>query len=474
MQAKQPIPYSAAVTVASLVAAALLLYRLGEYSLWIDEIMTAHFTGGGFREMIGNVANDVHGPAFYSLLWLTRQIADFSEFALRLPAALAAVATIPIVFLIAKECHEPRAGLWACILLTLNPFFMEFGREARPYSLSALLTAVSWLFFIRILHGHRGKAWILYGAGSGLLLLTFYFGALVVLPQILYGLMARLARKKRMQLVSGWILAGLIFLPWLPVFVFQFLRNDVGIQRYFPFGIGWADVFRSIREPLWGAHSPISSNIATLLTVALIAAAGWMIWKRPQRRRKLGFFAGLALAVSFTAFVLICTIKPLMISRYLTMLAPLLALFLGASLARIDQKAALAIFIAYLLPSLWAYGNYLDSMPRQDWRGAALILKQKAEPDDYIVARRLTGASMLKFYLIQLDAENITENMFSWQTFGEATDFQYESQGRLLWFIEQPGPADDKMVNLLKMKNGEAQRFDLRQDFFLHRFSGDR
>ena len=79
----------------SLAALALRLLRLGHQSLWVDEIMTFQQCRPDrdlnfWRQMLVNV----QGPLYLSTLWPLVRLST-GEVMLRLPAALAGVATIP-------------------------------------------------------------------------------------------------------------------------------------------------------------------------------------------------------------------------------------------------------------------------------------------------------------------------------------------------------------------------------------------
>jgi hypothetical protein len=74
----------------------------------------------------------------------------------------------------------PRAAaLAAAALVAFNPLLVWYSQEARPYSLLALLSGLSLLFFLR----RRLWAW---AAASVLALLTHYFAAFLVVPEAVW------------------------------------------------------------------------------------------------------------------------------------------------------------------------------------------------------------------------------------------------------------------------------------------------
>jgi hypothetical protein len=90
-------------------------------------------------------------------------------------------------------------------------------------------------------------------------------------------------------------------------------------------------------------------------------------------------------------------VKPLFVNRYL--IVALLGLFLlaGAGLSRLRPGIAVAtvlVFVAASLPGLVAWYTTDD---REDWRGAAALVRRSALPDDVVVVSRL-GVPVFSHY----------------------------------------------------------------------------
>src|SRR5260370_24218202 len=83
----------------------------------------------------------VHG-LYYLLLWPVVRVAGPSEFATRLPSALAMAAAAAGVTAIARRLASRRAGLWAGLLFAALPTVSNQGHDARPY---AVVTAAASL-----------------------------------------------------------------------------------------------------------------------------------------------------------------------------------------------------------------------------------------------------------------------------------------------------------------------------------------
>jgi uncharacterized membrane protein len=124
-------------------------------------------------------------PLYYALAWLWSRVFGSGEVGLRSLSALAGTASIAVVYLGARALPLPRrAGLIAAAIVAVNPVLIWFSQDARAYALAFLFTALSFLFFARARHSgsRRDLGW--WAAASSLALLTHYFAAFVVIPEI--------------------------------------------------------------------------------------------------------------------------------------------------------------------------------------------------------------------------------------------------------------------------------------------------
>jgi putative copper export protein len=88
------------------------------------------------------------------------------------------VATIPVVYLIARRMAGGAAGAAAAALAAVNPALIWYSQEARSYSLLVLLSALGFLFFLRARDGYARRDLFWWAALSVLATATHYFGAM--------------------------------------------------------------------------------------------------------------------------------------------------------------------------------------------------------------------------------------------------------------------------------------------------------
>ncbi|MFN8587771.1 MAG: glycosyltransferase family 39 protein [Candidatus Eisenbacteria bacterium] len=131
------------IAAATLVAAALRLFRLGHQSLWIDEIFSWYSAGMGGPLAVRDLLENVHGPLYSLLLHACMRAGGDAEWVLRAPSALAGILTVPaFAWLAARWLGRESAGIAAWVAAG-SPFLVWYSQEARNYSLLVLLVCVS-------------------------------------------------------------------------------------------------------------------------------------------------------------------------------------------------------------------------------------------------------------------------------------------------------------------------------------------
>jgi 4-amino-4-deoxy-L-arabinose transferase-like glycosyltransferase len=129
-----------------LIGGVLRLIDLGTLSFRWDEDLTSlavkAIAAQGVPELPSGMMY-VRGLAFLYLLTGSALLFGFSEWALRLPAALFGIAMIPLAFVFGKRLFGSAVGLTLAALITFSAWDVEFSRYARmyaPFSLFYLLT----------------------------------------------------------------------------------------------------------------------------------------------------------------------------------------------------------------------------------------------------------------------------------------------------------------------------------------------
>lgn len=127
----------------TLVAVAVRLYRLGEWSFGIDEawsMIDALDLGASRTDLF-----EFH-ILFYLLMKPVLMAVDINEWSARLVPALIGVVSVPILFFPIKRMFGTWVAIFAAILLAVAPWHLFWSQNVRYYTLLLLLYNLSLLF----------------------------------------------------------------------------------------------------------------------------------------------------------------------------------------------------------------------------------------------------------------------------------------------------------------------------------------
>jgi hypothetical protein len=199
----------------TVLAAALRLSTLNLQSFWFDEAFTPVnvLRPSLWATLRGIGRTENTPPLWYILAWADSRVLGTGEIALRLPSALAGIATVPVAWAIGRALSGRRVAILCAALVAVNPLFIWFSQEARSYGLFVLTAALAMLCFLRALREPtRGRMWAFALAGS-LALLSHYFAVFLLIPMALWLLWERSTRKAALPAIAAIALVGAALVP---------------------------------------------------------------------------------------------------------------------------------------------------------------------------------------------------------------------------------------------------------------------
>jgi mannosyltransferase len=198
------------VAIASGFALLLGLVRLGAPSLWFDEAYTAEATG---RSPAWWLAEDQYHFLYDAVLAAWTTVAGSSEWALRAPSVLGAMAASGLVVVLGRKLLDRWTALAAGVLLASSPFVVKWSQQARSYTLLLALSLVATLVLLRALdRGTRG-AWALYGFTYAAVVVGHAVAGILLAPAHL----ALIAQRRQTILPHGPVAAVIVLavaVPW--------------------------------------------------------------------------------------------------------------------------------------------------------------------------------------------------------------------------------------------------------------------
>jgi mannosyltransferase len=405
------------LTLVLLVAFGLRLYALSDKEMWYDEafaVLYAEKDPGsivyGTITPVEGAAADIHPLLYYFFLHAWMGIGQ-SPFVVRFPSVVLGLVSICLVFRIARELFDARAGLLATILAAISPFHIWYSQEARMYSLLCMLSLLSVYLFVKASKSGEWRHWIGFGLATGAALYAHNLAFLIIVALDLAVLLCRRWDVLR-QLIVAQLVSLLLFLPWLLLVPGQFAKVR---QAYWIPRPGPTELVRTLIVFNFNLPGPTWALPFTLFfSLLLLALTLYRLLRPAGAAAGRGSWAtNLCLSLSFmpvlTMFA-ISQIKAVYVERAL--LASALLYYVTVARAMLRSRlprvivASLIPIPLLLLTSLSYQYNYAD-FPRSPFREANSYLRERYVAGDVIVHDNKLSFFPSHYYDRGLDQEYV-------------------------------------------------------------------
>jgi 4-amino-4-deoxy-L-arabinose transferase-like glycosyltransferase len=411
----------------TLLAAALRLSTLDLQSFWYDEAFTpVHVLHASLSSTLRAVSHTENSPPlWYLIAWADSRVLGTGEVALRLPSALAGIATVPVAWAIGGELAGRRAAIACAALTAVGPLFVWYSQEARVYGLFILAAAVAMLCFLRAEREPTPVRMAAFALSGGAALLTHYFAVFLLIPMVLWLLWEPRTRRAALPATGALTLVGLALLPLISA---QGGHGTQWIGRW-----PLAERLQAIPQYyLTGASgAPLGHGVELLLALPILAGAALGLWRLLEvpaaaraaaqapdsapdapgspaaPERTLGR-AALMCALIAAGGILIPVALAILGADYLAprnlvaAMIPVTVLLavLAASPAAGRVGMALVLLSAFGLLAITVDVDLSPRLQRGNWREVAHVLRRGA-PDRAITTVEL-GAAPLEYYMHRL------------------------------------------------------------------------
>lgn len=374
-------------------------------SFWFDEAATVSAvrrTLAELLDLLGNI-DIVHG-AYYFMMQGWTALFGVSEFAVRVPSALAGGVATGLVFAIGSSLGTRRYALIAAGLFMVLPRVQYAAMEARPFIFALALGAVATWALVRIWQAKgepTARWWALYAFSGALgVLFSFYlvllfaahavavlstrelrrrwlpffaYGALWALPAIAVGLVGYAQRAQ-----VAWIR------PLGPATAIEYVVAQFSSRLQFLDGLSPTPALGKIE---------LTATVALSILLFLTALIGtWRARRRFLVRLALPWLLVPIAALAAGSLILGSTFY---LPRYLTFTAPAIALLSAAALvpgarpaarpfARAVPFAALCALVLAAIPATISLRTTGGKDASYDYQWVAETVAQNAQPGDAI------------------------------------------------------------------------------------------
>jgi uncharacterized membrane protein len=393
-----------------IIATILRLYNLTAISLWHDEAFSALLIKYNLSEMMYRIALDVHPPFYYLALRCWDLFFGNSLFSIRMFSVFFGVLIVLGTYLLVKEIFKNnRLALFACLIVAVNPFQIQYASEARMYTLGTFLIIFSSYFLLKAIYStkilNNNKVyWLLYILFASAAIYTHYyiffsifaqaiFVLYIILRESKFNISAFLKNKIFHYSILAYSLIALSYLPWLKTFLKQ--TEQVHENYWIP-----AMNFWSIPNTFWKMTFELPINFLKteyVLTVLMIIISAVIIFVLKEKKQPAKWLIFFSLIVPFALASIFSLKTSVYLDRYFIFVSAFYLIFIALGIFLIKNKFIKAIIAAaIILGCLYGFiynWNSLDIKNKPGMAGAAVYLNQEAAPEDKI----FVGSSFVYF-----------------------------------------------------------------------------
>lgn len=372
--------------VGTVLALALLLrlWQLDAESAWIDEAFSIVLARYPIPQIIQGTAADQHPPFYYILLhgWFT-----FGKGVLFARVLSVLLGTIGIyqAILLGKKTRNRMLGLFGGTLLAISPIHIWYSQEVRMYVLLAGLTVgATYMLWDGLYHRTIKMWWLWYSLFALLALYTHYFSIFTLGAHggwMLVWAVRRKGVKPFLQWAGAAIAAGALFLPWVPIAIYQSREHALRWLTTPTSGIVRDTLLQTIFGgsiqifPAWGR---------TLLLIFLLVSVVVAARRISNKNRDAYAFLGWMAMFPFVSIALISIYYPIFQYKQLLIIVTPLLLWMAWSIERLPRWWGGILLGLIVIFSIGSLVYQAITTTKDDWREATAYIQMHLRPNDIV------------------------------------------------------------------------------------------
>ncbi len=163
-----------------------------------------------------------HPPLYFWIANIWGQITSYNVFTLRFLSVLLGMLTMAIVFRLAKDIGGQLVALYALLIMATSVIYIFYTHDMRQYTLLMVCISTALLLYYRLSHSTQplkiSHLAILSLAALGSIY-SHYSAMFALIPIGIYHLLFVRKNKSWLQISASMIIAGILFLPWVPTVI---------------------------------------------------------------------------------------------------------------------------------------------------------------------------------------------------------------------------------------------------------------
>lgn len=386
---------AAVALLVAVVALGVVLRFVTRSPLWLDEALSVNISRLPIGDIPAALRQDGHPPLYYLALHGWMAVLGEGDVAVRALSGVISLALFPLLWVAGRRLGGRRVAWCAVAIAALLPYALRYGTETRMYALMMVLGLAGWLLLDDALRSPTWPRLAGLAVVAAAAMWTHYWALwLLAVTGATIVVQAVLARRRgdhealraRLRVIGSFVVAGVLFAPWLPSLAYQGAHT----------GTPWArparptDMLTGTIADLGGGAKAESVLLGWLLALlALLAIFGRRLpggrielaaVVRPRTRPfviALGGTLAVACVVGYATGATYAT-------RYASVVVPFAILLAAMGLALLPRAVA-GTFLAMIF-ALGLLGGYRNiTIDRSDAVRTAAAIEAAGERGDLVV-----------------------------------------------------------------------------------------
>lgn len=376
------------------LAVAVSLRAVLRWSLWRDEIASVTVSERsvhGIQQVLHHT--DAALGLYYAMLHFWLQLGTSDAF-VRLPSLACFTVAAAVTVLLGAETIGWRCGVLAGLLFATSSLAINAAADARPYSLVVLLATLATLLFIKAVERPSAALLVSYTLLAILAIYAHFLAALVIVAHIFAVLVQPRATWKRFIVPYSTI--GILSAPLI-----AFVALQQGSQ------VGW--IPRLSTHSILATAGQLTGNTALLVCFALLGSVALVSDARMWASRSRidvwqRYVIWLCLLVPPLFIIAISVVKPLLLSRYLDVTLPMLAIVAARGVLALPQRSVQPIAACTIVALSAVSTVHTISQPfrAEDPKALAAMVARDAAPGDVVTFAPAYTRLSFDYYFAQL------------------------------------------------------------------------
>jgi hypothetical protein len=400
MKLIQRIKENKSLVTILIIGTILRFYRVDFQSVWLDEIHTLNEASPNLSlaELYNSLLiAEPHPPLYFILVHYLFIVFGYTTFVLRFFSATLGVMGILAIYFLGKEMISKKVGLIAAILLTVNPFHLNYSQDGRMYALLFLTTTISFMFLIKFIKKPVLKSAILYGLFSAFMIYSHFFALFALFAQylILLYFLVFPTLITRIQFFKYCLIAAIItivlYLPTYSLILKTSEMTSIWIQ------MPTSDAFTQIFKDFFGQSEMVLfliTPVLLLMFLKLFTQDESSSLTINPKDSKLIFSSFILLVWIFTTLFLPLVRTyislPMIINRYFINILPAILILIAIGISYITNKSlqvfVLSLFFIFSINDIVIVKRYYTSVNKSQFREVSEYIIQNNTQKDPVVS----------------------------------------------------------------------------------------